>query len=120
MDTAADEGAKEVRAHQPISEQTLDDVAHGLQLMGAFLSHPVSLAWLDSGAPAHNHREWCAGVVHQEEPLFPPSNWQFGNREVEVWVNSQRSADICLCSPTPLLLHLSPTVARRGRSSSID
>jgi hypothetical protein len=75
LDAMADEAAEVVRAHQPISEQTLEDVAHGLQLTGVFLSHPVPLARLDSGALTRNRREWHAGIVPQEEPHFPPYNW---------------------------------------------
>jgi hypothetical protein len=81
----ADKSVKEVRAHQTISEQTLEDIAHGLQLVGIFLSHPVPPAGLDGGDLTHNHREWCFGIVTQEEPLFPPSKRWVGDREVEVW-----------------------------------
>jgi hypothetical protein len=49
LDKAAHESAEEVHAHQPISEQTLEDVAHGLQWAGIFLSHPVPSAGLDGG-----------------------------------------------------------------------
>jgi hypothetical protein len=45
MDTAADKSAEEVYAHQPISKQTLENVAHRLQLMDVFPSHPVPLNW---------------------------------------------------------------------------
>jgi hypothetical protein len=36
-----DESAEEVRTYQPILGQTLKDVAHGLQLVCIFLSHPI-------------------------------------------------------------------------------
>jgi hypothetical protein len=74
MNTVADEGVEEVRTYQPISEQTLEDITHGLHFTGVFLSHPVPLAGLDGGAPTRNHRERHTGIVPQEEPLFPPSN----------------------------------------------
>jgi hypothetical protein len=38
---AADEGVMEVRSHQPISEQILEDTSFKLQLTGVILSHPV-------------------------------------------------------------------------------
>jgi hypothetical protein len=47
---AADESAEEVRTHEPISEQILEDVTHGLQLAGTFLRHPVLLARPNGGA----------------------------------------------------------------------
>jgi hypothetical protein len=74
LDVVADESAEEVRAHQPILEQPLEDVAHGLELAGIFLSHPVPPARLNGGALTRNHKEQCFNIVPQEEPLFPPSN----------------------------------------------
>jgi hypothetical protein len=88
LDVAANESVEEVHAHQPISEQTLQDVVDGLQLAGIFLSHPVPPAGLDGGALTCNHREWHSNVIPQEEPLFQPSNSRVGHQEVEVWVDS--------------------------------
>jgi hypothetical protein len=90
----ADEGAEEVRACQPISEQTLEDAPHELQLTGVFLSHPKSLAGLGCGVPTLDERERRIGVIPQEEPLFTPSSRRVGDRAVEVWVNSRPGADI--------------------------
>jgi hypothetical protein len=74
LDPAANESAEEVRSRQAISEQTLEDVAHRLQLVGIFLSHPIPPAGLDGGALTRNHTEWRSDVVPQEELLFSPSN----------------------------------------------
>jgi hypothetical protein len=63
LDTMANEGVEEAHARQPILEQTLEDVLHGLQLMGVFLSHPIPPAGLDGGVPTRDCKEWCAGVV---------------------------------------------------------
>jgi hypothetical protein len=84
LDMAADEGAEEVRARHPTSEQTLEDVTHGLQQTGVFLGHPIPLAGLDGGALTCNHRERCINVVPQEEPLFLPSNQWVQDPEAEV------------------------------------
>jgi hypothetical protein len=59
----ANEGVEEAHARQPILEQTLEDVLHGLQLMGVFLSHPIPPAGLDGGVPTRDCKEWCAGIV---------------------------------------------------------
>jgi hypothetical protein len=74
LDTAADESAEEVPACQPISEQTLEVVTHGLQLAGIFLSYPVPPAGLDGGVLTRNHRERRSSIVPQEEPLILPYN----------------------------------------------
>jgi hypothetical protein len=79
LDTAANEGVKEVHARQPISEQTLEDVVHWLYLTGVFLSHTVPPVGLDGGVPTYNYREQRTSVVPQEEPLFPPSIQPVGN-----------------------------------------
>jgi hypothetical protein len=71
---AVDESVEEVCAHQPISEQTLEDVAHRLQLVGIFPSHPIPPAGLDGEMLTRNHREWRSGIIPQEEPLFSPSS----------------------------------------------
>jgi hypothetical protein len=67
---ATDESVEEVRAHQPISDQTLEDVTHGLQLVSIFLSHPVPPVGVDGGALTHNHKEQRFDIVPQEEPHF--------------------------------------------------
>jgi hypothetical protein len=74
LDTVADEGTKGVCAHQPISEQNLEEVIHRLQLMGIFLSHIIPPAGLDGSALTHNCRDRCIGIIPLEEKLFPPSN----------------------------------------------
>jgi hypothetical protein len=74
LDAMADEGVKDVCARQPILEQTLEDIAHGLQLTGIFLSHHIPPAMLDGRALTRNRRERPTGIIPQEEALFPPSN----------------------------------------------
>jgi proteasome lid subunit RPN8/RPN11 len=63
MDVIVNDSTEEVCSHQPISEQTLEDVAHGLQCAGIFHSHPIPLAGLDGGALTRNHREWRSDII---------------------------------------------------------
>jgi hypothetical protein len=102
----ADESADEVHARQPISGQTLEDDAHGLQLVGIFLSHPIPPAGLDGGAATSNHNERCSGIIPQEEPPFLKSNQRVRDREVEVWVNSWSGMDIDFCAAPHRCYHV--------------
>jgi hypothetical protein len=76
----------------------MEDVTHGLQLAGIFLSLPVPPAGLDSGALTRSHREQCSSIVPQEEPLFPPSNRRDGDREAELWVDFRPGMDVDFCA----------------------
>jgi hypothetical protein len=107
----ADEGTEEVSTHQPISEQTQDDIVHGLQLTGVFLSHPVPPAGLDDWVLTGNRRERRTDIFPLEEALFLPSNQWVGDREACMGQFSAWCGHRCLCSPTPPLPHLSPAIA---------
>jgi hypothetical protein len=86
LDMAANESAKEVHAHQPISEQTLEDVTHGLQLAGIFLSHPVPLVGLDGGRLPITTRNGVPASFLKKNHTFhhPTDGLEYGSTLISV------------------------------------